>query len=151
MLKLSTGECKSIIITAFIPYDEEQYQKGQDKSCKFEMIFDWRQDISVNGSSSGTTVTEPQVTNPPVAEPPATNPPATETAVVKPSEPGLQIDAPVKDKDRNNSTDGEKFSKAVFSGEGASSGGGGAAIVNSQYRFEFKDLKHLHILRNISG
>lgn len=144
MLKLSTGECKSIIITAFIPYDEEQYQKGQDKSCKFEMIFDWRQDISVNGSSSGTTVTEPQVTNPPVAEPPATNPPATETAVVKPSEPGLsQIDAPVKDKDRNNSTDGEKFSKAVFSGGGASSGGGGAAIVNSQYRFEFKDLKHL--------
>ena len=136
MLKLSTGECKSIIITAFVPYDEEQYQKGQDKSCKFEMIFDWRQDISVNGSSSGTTVTEPQVTNPPVAEPPATNPPATETAVVKPSEPGLpQIDAPavveleivkpVKDKDRNNSTDGEKFSKAVFSGGGASSGGGG--------------------------
>ena len=169
MLKLGSGECKSIIITACIPYDEEQYQKGQDKSCKFEMIFDWRQDISVNGSSTGTTVTEPaipnppstepsvtepQVTNPPVAEPPATNPPATDPEVVEPSEPGLpQIDAPavvepeivkpVKDKDRVNGTDGEKFSKAVFSGGGASSGGGGAAIVNSQYRFEFKDLKHL--------
>ena len=141
MLKLGSGECKSIIITVFIPYDEEQYQKGQDKSCKFEIIFDWRQDISVNGSSTGTTVTEPavtepQVTNPPVAEPPAINPPATEPEVVEPPASGLpQIDAPaviepevvkpVKDKDRNNSTDGEKFSKAVFSGGGASSGGGG--------------------------
>ena len=144
MLKMNAGECKSIIITAFIPYDEDQYQKGQDKSCKFEMIFDWRQDISANGSSSGTTVTEPVVQNPPLTEP----------SVTEPSEPGIpQIDAPsvvspevvkpVKDKDRNNGTDGEKFSKAVFSGGGASSGGGGAAIVNAQYRFEFKDLKHL--------
>lgn len=169
MLKLSAGECKSIIITAFIPYDEEQYQKGQDKSCKFEIIFDWRQDISANGSSSGTTVTEPAVQNPPVTEPSVTepgtaNPPATETQVTNPpaTEPEVveppaselpQIDAPavvspevvkpVKDKDRNNGTDGEKFSKAVFSGGGSSSGGGGAAIMNAQYRFEFKDLKHL--------
>jgi len=138
MLKLGKEECKSLTITAFIPYDDEQYQKGQDQSCEFEIIFDWRQDIAKHGSTPGETVTEPTVTEPTVTEPTVTEPAVTEPAATVVPGSNKPEDSKV--------TDGEKYNKVEFSGGGissAGSGGGGVVVKNIQYKFDFKDLKYL--------
>ncbi|WP_028829515.1 hypothetical protein [Proteocatella sphenisci] len=132
MLKLNREECKSLEITAFIPYDEEQYQKGQKQNCKFEIIFDWRQDIAKYGSTSEPAVTEPAVTEPAVTEPAVT-------------EPAVTVVPGINKPDGSKVTDGEKYNKVEFSGPGISSGGsggGGVAIKKTQNKFDFKDLEY---------
>ncbi|MGB5824338.1 MAG: hypothetical protein WBH44_09665 [Proteocatella sp.] len=58
---IEQGECKSIELFAFIPYDEENCQTGQKHTCKFEIAFDWRQSMCMSqdsGSTGGAGSTE---------------------------------------------------------------------------------------------